>query len=135
MRLKIKHQLCFNLVTRLYLISYVNIIYNMNQQTGSGLFSGLTGWLNKKQITQPDPDLIAKTASSPVVAPSIPQANEADAQKLLMDLTRQVQQANASRHDPQRLADIKAVLQGLKGGAISRRKRTRKQTRRTRRLH
>ena len=107
----------------------------MNYQTGSGLFSGLTGWLNKKQISQPDPDLLAKTASPAVIAPSIPQANEADAQKLLMDLNRQVQQANASRHDPQRLADIKAVLQGLKGGALSRHKRTRKQTRRTRRRH
>lgn len=121
-------------IVKLAVDQSVHIIYSMNYQTGSGLFSGLTGWLNKKQIAQPDPDLLAKTASPAVIAP-IPQANEADAQKLLMDLNRQVQQANASRHDPQRLADIKAVLQGLKGGALSRRKRTRQRTRRTRRLH
>lgn len=108
----------------------------MTHQTGSGLFSGLTGWLNKKQETQPDPELLAKAAMSPAVAPSIPPANEADAQKLLLDLNRQVQQVNASRQDPQRLADIKAVLQGLKGGARQHKKRSKRTVRRkTRKQH
>lgn len=104
----------------------------MTHQTGSGLFSGLTNWLNKKQETQPDPDLLAKAAMSPAVAPNIPPANEADAQKLLLDLNRQVQQVNASRHDPQRLADIKAVLQGVKGGSRQYKKRSKRTVRKTR---
>ncbi len=104
----------------------------MTHQTGSGLFSGLTGWLNKKQEAQPDPGLLAKASLSPAAASSMSPANSADAQKLLLDLNRQVQQVNASRHDPQRLADIKAVLQGLKGGARHYKKITVRKTRKQR---